>query len=100
MDPAAILAVVLTGPGVPIVGMLVAGITQALKSVPGLGGPVTANPVVTTMILTAGILGYAVAATGYALDLVTGFGLFLVWLADNGFAKATYDTAKSVSANG
>ena len=88
---AAILAIVLTAPGVVIVGALCAAITEALKSVPGLSGLATNNPVVTVMILSALVVLYAAWATGFAFNPTSGFGLFLLWLADNGFAKASYD---------
>ena len=87
-----ILAAVLTAAGVPIAGAIIAAITQALKSIPGLGGFVAAQPVITTMIISAGLIGYAVAAVGVPLTLVSFFGLVLAWLAINGFSKATYDT--------
>jgi hypothetical protein len=87
-----ILAVVLTAAGVPVAGAIIAAITQALKSVPGLGGVVSAQPVVTVMIISAALIGYAVTALAVVLDAVSLFGLFLAWLAINGFSKATYDT--------
>lgn len=87
-----ILAAVLTAAGVPIAGAILSAITQALKSIPGLGPLVSSQPVVTGMILSAVLVAYATVAVGVAIDLVSGFGLFLAWLAINGFSKATYDT--------
>lgn len=87
-----ILAVVLTAAGVPVAGAIIAAITQALKSVPGLGPVVEANPTVTTMLISGLLIAYAVTALAVAITLVSLFGLFLAWLAINGFSKATYDT--------
>jgi hypothetical protein len=87
-----ILAAVLTAAGVPIAGAIIAAVTQALKSIPGLGPIVDANPTVTTMLISLGLIAYAVTALAVPLDLVSIFGLFLAWLAINGFAKASYDT--------
>lgn len=95
-----ILAAVLTAAGVPIAGAIIAAVTQALKSIPGLGPIVSANPVVTVMLISAALIAYAVAALAVTLDLVSIFGLFLAWLAINGFSKATYDTAKAASTSG
>jgi hypothetical protein len=86
-----ILAAVLTAAGVPIAGAILAAITQALKAIPGLGPLVDAQPVVTVMIISAALIAYAVAAVGVSVNPVSGFGLFLAWLAINGFSKATYD---------
>ena len=87
-----ILAAVLTAAGVPIAGAILAAITQALKAIPGLGSIVSSQPVVTNMILSAGLVAYATAALAIPIDAVSGFGLVLAWLAINGFSKATYDT--------
>lgn len=87
-----ILAAVLTAAGVPIAGAIIAAITQALKAIPGLGPIVTAQPIVTVMVISAALIAYAVAALAVPLGLVSIFGLFLAWLAINGFSKATYDS--------
>lgn len=92
-----ILAVVLTAAGVPVAGAIIAAITQALKSIPGLGPVVTANPTITAMILSAALLAYAVVAVAVPITLISGFGLFLAWLAINGFSKATYDTVSGTA---
>lgn len=92
-----ILAVVLTAAGVPVAGAIIAAITQALKSVPGLGTVVSANPTVTAMVISAALIAYAVVAVAVPIDLVSLFGLFLAWLAINGFSKATYDTVSGTA---
>lgn len=92
-----ILAVVLTAAGVPVAGAIIAAITQALKAVPGLGPIVSANPVITVMLISAALIAYAVSALAVALDAVSVFGLFLAWLGINGFSKATYDTVSGTA---
>lgn len=96
----AILGSVLTLAGGTVASVIVAAFIQyALKPLGAAGVWVDAHEQVVTLFLGAALILYAAAATGYALDAISGFGLLIAWL---GFAKLTgaaYDTAKEAKAS-
>lgn len=104
LDPGAareFLAATLTLAGATAAAALIAGFIQVLKTLPGLGTWLEAgHEYVASLVFSAALVGYAAWATGYAIDAVSGFGLFLAWLGLAKLIGGTYDTVSTAKASG
>lgn len=97
MDPQtsdAILRGILTLAGGTAASALIAGVIELIKRLPGVGTFVDAGrEYVLSLGFSAALVAYAAAATGYALNAVSGFGLFLAWYGLAKLAGSAYDEA-------
>jgi len=97
----AILEAVLTLAGGTVAGAILAQLISVLKRLGGFGTWIeNGHEYVVNLVLSALLLGYAAAATGYAVDLVSGFGLFIAWLGLAGLTDKAYQVTPDGVSNG
>lgn len=88
----AILASFLTLAGGTVVATIVAQVVQAFKRIPRFGTWLDAGrEYVASLGIGGGLLIYAAIATGYTIDLVSAFALFLAWLGFGAIVGAAHD---------
>lgn len=102
LDPQAsrqILEAVLTLAGGTVAAAIIAAIIQIAKTVPTFGAWLeNGHEYLASLVLSAILVVYAAVAIGYALDLVSGFGLFLAWLGLAAIVGKAYDAGAKVVA--
>jgi hypothetical protein len=84
----------LTAAGAPVAAAIVASVIQAAKRIPTFGKWLNAdNEIVLSMVLAAGVIGYAFSAIAVPVTMASLAMAFLAWLNLIAITSKAYDVA-------